>query len=86
MIIQTRNAEKVLRRVRGKDKKLLLDAIENMRVDPFAGDVKSLTNDPHAAFRRRVGAWRIFFDVEPDGAVVMIAAVLRRTTTPYRKR
>jgi hypothetical protein len=33
-----------------------------MRVDPFTGDVVHLTN-ADAAFRRRVGDYRILFDV-----------------------
>jgi mRNA-degrading endonuclease RelE of RelBE toxin-antitoxin system len=44
-----------------------------------------LTNQP-TAFRRRVGDWRIFFDVDPKLRLVEVTAVERRTTTTYRKR
>jgi mRNA-degrading endonuclease RelE of RelBE toxin-antitoxin system len=56
-----------------------------MEIDPFAGDVERLRNQP-SAFRRRVGDWRIFFDVEPDKRLVEVTAIERRTTTTYRKR
>jgi mRNA-degrading endonuclease RelE of RelBE toxin-antitoxin system len=56
-----------------------------MRVDPFAGDVVQLKK-VEAAFRRRVGDYRILFDVFRERRHVDIVAVLRRTTTTYRKR
>ena len=34
-----------------------------MGSDPFTGDIERL-KDERAAFRRRVGDWRIFFDVD----------------------
>lgn len=60
-------------------------AIESMHVDPFAGDVVHLTN-AEAAFRRRVGNYRILFDVFRDRRHVDVVAILRRTTTTYRQR
>lgn len=56
-----------------------------MRVDPFVGDVVRLTNTDDA-YRRRVGDYRILFDVFRDHRHIEITAVLRRTTTTYRKR
>jgi mRNA-degrading endonuclease RelE of RelBE toxin-antitoxin system len=56
-----------------------------MRVDPFTGDVVHLTN-ADAAFRRRVGDYRILFDVFRGRRHVDVVAILRRTTTTYRKR
>jgi len=56
-----------------------------MRDDPFRGDVVPLRHQP-AAFRRRVGAWRIFFDVDRERARIAVTEVVRRTTTTYRKR
>jgi mRNA-degrading endonuclease RelE of RelBE toxin-antitoxin system len=45
------------------DRARLLRALAEMQVDPFAGDVSRLHQEI-AAFRRRVGEWRIFFDVD----------------------
>jgi mRNA-degrading endonuclease RelE of RelBE toxin-antitoxin system len=54
--------------------------------DPFfPGDVISLTNE-RAAFRRRFGDFRIFFDVDRTLRRVEITHIERRTTTTYRKR
>jgi mRNA-degrading endonuclease RelE of RelBE toxin-antitoxin system len=56
-----------------------------MGSDPFIGDIQRLTNE-RAAFRRRVGDWRIFFDLDPERQVVDVSSIERRTTTTYRRR
>ena len=76
-------ATKSLKRIPAKDRERILAAITAMREDPFSGDVAYLQNDPRAACRRRVGAWRIFFDVLPERRLVIVQAIERRTSTTY---
>lgn len=59
--------------------------LEEMARDPFKGDVEQIKDQP-TAFRRRVGDWRIFFDVYPHLRRVEVPKVERRTTTTYRRR
>jgi mRNA-degrading endonuclease RelE of RelBE toxin-antitoxin system len=63
--IVAKPAQKQLERVPGSDRARIVQAFEAMRRNPFEGDVAQLRNRP-ANFRRRVGAWRIFFDLDPD--------------------
>jgi mRNA-degrading endonuclease RelE of RelBE toxin-antitoxin system len=56
-----------------------------MTRDPFTGDIQPLEKQP-SAFRRRVGDWRIFFDVYRERRQVDVTDIRRRTTTTYRKR
>jgi mRNA-degrading endonuclease RelE of RelBE toxin-antitoxin system len=56
-----------------------------MARDPFTGDIAQLKNQP-TAFRRRVGDWRIFFDVYPERRLIEVSDIQRRTTTSYRQR
>ena len=56
-----------------------------MGSDPFTGDIERL-KDERAAFRRRIGDWRMFFDVDPERRAVDVSSVERRTTTTYRRR
>ncbi len=79
-----KSAQKHLDKLPARDFARIDAAIEGMRVDPFAGDVVHLTN-ANAAYRRRVGDYRILFDVFRDRRHVDVVAVLRRTTTTYRK-
>lgn len=57
-----------------------------MAVDPFRGDLERLTKHDRYSFRRRVGDYRILFNVDTDTHRVRVGAVERRTTTTYRKR
>jgi mRNA-degrading endonuclease RelE of RelBE toxin-antitoxin system len=56
-----------------------------MESDPFAGDVARLTGE-HTTFRRRVGDWRLVFDVHREVRLVEIRSIERRSTTTYRRR
>jgi len=53
-----------------------------MREDPFSGDVTRLKAQP-AAWRRRVGDYRIFYDLFPDRLLIVVLAIKRRTSTTY---
>ena len=57
-----------------------------MGTNPFGGDLERLTKHDRYSFRRRVGSYRILFNVDTAARRVRIGAVERRTTTTYRKR
>jgi mRNA-degrading endonuclease RelE of RelBE toxin-antitoxin system len=76
-------ASKALKRAPPKDQKRLLAVIQGMQQDPFGGDLVRLQGTQPAAWRRRVGSWRILFDVYPDRQLVAVADILRRTSTTY---
>ena len=57
-------------------------ALLAMRDDPFSGDVKRLKSQP-AAWRRRVGVYRVFFDLYADQSLIVVVAIVRRTSTTY---
>jgi mRNA-degrading endonuclease RelE of RelBE toxin-antitoxin system len=59
-----------------------MHAIEEMKDDPFRGDVRKLHGGLEG-FRRRVGNWRILFDVYPDNSQVVVTTIARRTSTTY---
>jgi mRNA-degrading endonuclease RelE of RelBE toxin-antitoxin system len=53
-----------------------------MERDPFHGDIAKLKGQD-GTLRRRVGNWRIFFDVDFERRLVQILAIERRTSTTY---
>jgi mRNA-degrading endonuclease RelE of RelBE toxin-antitoxin system len=57
-------------------------AFAAMRANPYSGDIKFLKG-AGGALRRRVGSWRILFDVDQARRVVVILGVKRRTSTTY---
>jgi len=77
-----RSAERTLDRAPARDRVRLFSALSAMSQDPFSGDIVRLKNLP-VTFRRRVGSWRIFFDVHPERQVVSVVDNVRRTSTTY---
>ena len=75
-------AKRALERIPASDQVRILAALEDMEDDPFHGDIVRLKAQP-AAWRRRVGNWRILFDVDPARRLVIVLDVLRRTSTTY---
>lgn len=80
-----KRAEKVLARAPPNEEVRIRVALVEMSSDPFSGDVARLKHE-RTAFRRRVGDWRIFFDVDHARRLVQVRLIERRTTTTYRRR
>jgi mRNA interferase RelE/StbE len=72
-------ARNALKRMPAADRRRVLAALDAMEQDPFSGDIVRLKAQP-VAWRRRVGDWRILFDVE-ERRRVLVHDVLRRTST-----
>jgi len=77
-----RQARKALERFPLKDQGYITTALEEMRNNPFSGDLIRLKNQT-ATFRRRVGNYRIFFDAYPEDRTLHVVAIRRRTSTTY---
>jgi mRNA-degrading endonuclease RelE of RelBE toxin-antitoxin system len=78
----TAPARKRLKRVQPGDLSRIYNAIEEMKEDPLQGDVRKLHGGLEG-FRRRVGDWRIFFDVHPIERQVVVTSIERRASTTY---
>ncbi len=53
-----------------------------MQEDPFQGDIKRLKGQL-TAWRRRVGSYRIIYDLYLDQRLIVVAAIVRRSSTTY---
>jgi len=84
-VVAAQRARKAIAHAPRPERERLQAALEAMGSDPFTGDIQRLKSE-RAAFRRRIGDWRIFFDVDPERRVVEVSDIMRRTTTTYRRR
>lgn len=84
-LIVARSAEKQLARLPNREQERILAALRLMRDDPLGGDVKRLRN-LDAGFRRRVGAYRILFDLDTARMRVEVVDIARRSDQTYRRR
>jgi mRNA-degrading endonuclease RelE of RelBE toxin-antitoxin system len=58
------------------------EAFEAMRTDPYSGDIKFLRGAGNT-IRRRVGAWRILFELYKDRRLIVVLGVKRRGSKTY---
>jgi mRNA interferase RelE/StbE len=64
---------------------LLLKKLNEMRDDPFQGDVQPLKGKQHKGrYRKRVGRYRIIFTPDHDNRIVEVSAILPRDEKTYR--
>ncbi len=75
-------AQRQLAEAPAKNQRQLRNALLAMEQNPFSGDVVRLKSE-RSAWRRRVGDYRIFFDVYPGSRLVDVVDIARRTSTTY---
>jgi mRNA interferase RelE/StbE len=81
-LVITSPAARGLRKVPRVDLEHINNALVGMCSDPYSGDVKFLRG-MGAAFRRRVGDWRILFELDDDKQLIVILAIKRRGSKTY---
>jgi mRNA-degrading endonuclease RelE of RelBE toxin-antitoxin system len=60
-------------------------AIDEMEIDPLAGDVKPLKGPEWKGhYRKRVGSYRIIFTINRNAMTIGISAILIRSEKTYR--
>ena len=79
-LLVTKNARKQLARLPDRDQQRIVAVLEEMAVDPFRGDIKRLQP---LGWRRRIGSYRVFYDLDMEGREIVVTAVKRRTSTTY---
>jgi mRNA-degrading endonuclease RelE of RelBE toxin-antitoxin system len=66
-----------------KDQDRILAALDEVAFDPFAGNIRKLGADE---YRRRIGNYRMRYTVFAQLRFVQVTAIVRRTSTTYRRR
>ncbi len=75
-------AQKEFQKLPSKDQARVKAALLAMQDDPFQGDIKRLKGQP-SAWRCRVGNYRIIYDLHVEEHLIVVAGILRRTSTTY---
>jgi len=75
-------ARRGLERLPRRDRQRILRTLTSMQENPFGGDIAQL-HGQRSTWRRRVGTYRIFFDVNREAQLVDILEIVRRTSTTY---
>ena len=75
-------AQKDFKKLPQKDQERVKAGLLAMQSDPFEGDLKRLKGK-ETAWRRRVGNYRIIYDLYFDERLIVVSGILRRTSTTY---
>jgi len=75
-------AQKDFQRLPKRDQRRVRIALVSMQADPFLGDIKRLKGQ-QTAWRRRVGDYRIVYDLYSEQGLIIVSGILRRTSTTY---
>ena len=75
-------AQKDFQRLPSRDQARVRAALLAMQEDPFQGDIKRLQGQP-TAWRRRVGNYRVLYDLYFDQRLIVVAGIVRRSSTTY---
>jgi mRNA-degrading endonuclease RelE of RelBE toxin-antitoxin system len=78
----TSRAKRQLRRLSASDLGDINQAFSEMCDDPFRGDVKFL-HGLDGALRRRIGDWRVLYELNQEHKVIVVTAVKRRGSNTY---
>lgn len=82
IVIITKPAEKELNKIPSKDFNYIRTALLRMEIDPFSGDIRRLEGMGDT-IRRRVGQWRVFYDIDFSKRRVIVTSIRRRTSSTY---
>jgi mRNA-degrading endonuclease RelE of RelBE toxin-antitoxin system len=79
-LLVSKSSKKELANLPGKDQIRIERALDAMQSDRFSGDIKRLQPP---GWRRRIGIYRIFFDLYIEEHRIVVTAIRRRTSTTY---
>lgn len=73
---------KKLSRLPKKDVERIFATIEFLAQNPYFGDIEKIKGEENA-WRRRIGNYRIFYDIKQNERIVQVTWVERRTSKTY---
>ena len=76
------DVHKTFARFPKKDRERIIFIVEALSVNPFQGDAEKMKGSKNV-WRRRIGAYRIFYEIFSKETVVYVFRVERRTSQTY---
>ncbi len=73
---------KFLNKIPRKDSERILFVLEKLTQDPFLGDIEKMSGEINI-WRKRIGAYRLFYEIHKNRRIIYIFKLERRTSTTY---
>ena len=78
----TKNTKKELAKIPAKQNSQISITIDQLSIDPYAGDIQKIEGEKDV-WRRRVGSYRIFYEIFQKEKAILIFKIKRRTSHTY---
>jgi mRNA interferase RelE/StbE len=75
--------KKQLKKIPQKDAERLFVVMAGLATDPYAGDIEKMAGEENV-WRRRVGAYRVLYEVRVSRKMICVFDVRRRTSNTYQ--
>jgi len=76
------SVRKIFGRIPKDDANRIAFVLKELVVNPYAGDIEKMEGE-YDVWRRRVGAYRVFYEVNQNKRIIYVFKVERRTSTTY---
>lgn len=73
---------KFLKRIHTRDAERILVAVNYLTIDPFYGDIQKMGGEKNV-WRRRIGSYRIKYEIIPQDKTIHVFRAERRTSKTY---
>lgn len=73
---------KTLRRFPKQDTNRILEVLKSINNDPYSGDIQKIKGEENV-WRRRIGSYRIFYEIYIKENTIYVFHAERRTSTTY---
>lgn len=78
-----KKVKKITRRFPKKDQIRITQALRELTFNPYIGDIEKIEGEENT-WRRRIGAYRIFYEIYPrEREIIYVFRVERRTSKTY---
>jgi mRNA interferase RelE/StbE len=81
-LILGNQAARTIKLAQWKERDQIKVALRLLSDDPYSGDIK-LLKGANGALRRRVGNWRIMYELNHESSIIVVTAIKRRGSNTY---
>lgn len=81
LVVDT-TARKQIKKFPKKDAEHIVVIMTTMQQDPYSGDTTKLQGRGNT-WRRRIGSYRIFYEIYADQSIIYVFNIKRRTSKTY---
>ncbi|MDP3778850.1 MAG: type II toxin-antitoxin system RelE/ParE family toxin [bacterium] len=76
------SVHKTLKRIPRTHARQMIEVFDELSIDPYAGDIRKMKGEEDV-WRRRIGSYRIKYEIQTPQKIIRILEVTRRASNTY---